>query len=120
MNRGWYWRLGLVLASLVASFVILWPSIPKVSTAWRTAPATEESLVTSQATEVAPPEVEPVLARFRLKFRERPELSRPAPHRYAVVDTEIFRPTSQRLTMHFGKLTFNSFTPASVTFVSRR
>ena len=34
MNRGWYWRLGLVLASLVASFVILWPSIPKASTPW--------------------------------------------------------------------------------------
>ncbi len=34
MNRGWYWRLGLVLASIVASFVILWPSIPRVSTPW--------------------------------------------------------------------------------------
>ena len=34
MNRGWYWRLGLVLASLVASFVVLWPSIPKASTPW--------------------------------------------------------------------------------------
>ena len=32
MNRGWYWRLGFVLASIVASFVILWPSIPKLST----------------------------------------------------------------------------------------
>ena len=28
MNRGWYWRLGLVLASLIGvPFVILWPSI---------------------------------------------------------------------------------------------
>jgi preprotein translocase subunit SecD len=32
MNRGWYWRLGIVLASIVAAFVILWPSIPGVST----------------------------------------------------------------------------------------
>lgn len=34
MNRGWYWRLGTVLAAVVAAFVILWPSLPRVSTAW--------------------------------------------------------------------------------------
>ena len=34
MNRGWYWRLGLVLASLVASFVIIWPNIPQIATPW--------------------------------------------------------------------------------------
>ncbi len=34
MNRGWYWRLGLVLASLVVAFVVLWPSIPRLSTPW--------------------------------------------------------------------------------------
>ncbi|MFO0647411.1 MAG: protein translocase subunit SecD [Polyangiales bacterium] len=34
MNRGWYWRLGLVLASIVASFVILWPNIPGLATPW--------------------------------------------------------------------------------------
>ncbi len=34
MNRGWYWRLGLVLASVVASFVILWPNIPQLATPW--------------------------------------------------------------------------------------
>jgi preprotein translocase subunit SecD len=34
MNRGWYWRLGLVLASIVAAFAVLWPNIPKLSTHW--------------------------------------------------------------------------------------
>lgn len=34
MNRGWYWRLGIVLASIVAAFVILWPSLPRISTPW--------------------------------------------------------------------------------------
>jgi preprotein translocase subunit SecD len=34
MNRGWYWRLSLVLLSLVAAFVVLWPSIPRLSTSW--------------------------------------------------------------------------------------
>lgn len=34
MNRGWYWRLGTVLAAIVAAFVVLWPSIPSVSTPW--------------------------------------------------------------------------------------
>lgn len=34
MNRGWYWRLGTVLFVIVAAFVVLWPSIPKLSTPW--------------------------------------------------------------------------------------
>lgn len=34
MNRGWYWRLATVLAVIVGSFVVLWPSIPKLSTPW--------------------------------------------------------------------------------------
>ena len=34
MNRGWYWRLGTVLFVMVAAFVVLWPSIPKLSTPW--------------------------------------------------------------------------------------
>lgn len=37
MNRGWYWRLAIVLAFTVGSFIILWPSIPKLSTPWVTA-----------------------------------------------------------------------------------
>ncbi len=34
MNRGWYWRLGTVLFVIVGAFVVLWPSIPKLSTPW--------------------------------------------------------------------------------------
>ena len=34
MNRGWYWRLGTVLFVVVAAFVVLWPSIPRLSTPW--------------------------------------------------------------------------------------
>ena len=34
MNSGWYWRLGTVLFVMVAAFVVLWPSIPKLSTPW--------------------------------------------------------------------------------------
>lgn len=34
MNRGWYWRLVTVLVVVVAAFVILWPSLPGLSTPW--------------------------------------------------------------------------------------
>ncbi|MBL8604351.1 MAG: protein translocase subunit SecD [Myxococcales bacterium] len=34
MNRGWFWRLGTVLAVVMAAFVVLWPSLPRVATPW--------------------------------------------------------------------------------------
>ena len=34
MNRGFYWRLSIVLAAAFAAWMVLWPSIPRIAPPW--------------------------------------------------------------------------------------